>query len=223
MSEASAAPLAGDVAAPVVSSSAPASEQTQGQAPGAATETKEEGSILAAEKPVEEKAAVDPVKPEPAGPVEYTDFKLPDGVAGDSDMFKAFSETGKTLGLKQADAEALVAAVAPELAKQMAAPLEAWQAQRTAWTKEIQNDPIYGGNKLDSHSVAIGRLFDNKDLVDPGMREALRLTGADNNPAIYRTFARLAAVLTEGSHVDGKPAVTPSRSAAQTLYPNQGA
>lgn len=225
MSETSAAPP-GEAPAPLLSS-APGTDPTQGQAEGApATPADEPASLLADAKAEGETAlAAEPEKPaEPAAPakVEYADLKVPEGIAADSASIKTFADTAQELGVPQAQAEALLAAVAPQIAEQLAAPLKQWNDTQREWQGQIKADKDFGGDRLPQTLATMARLLDNQALTDPGMRDALRVTGMGNNPAFFRSFARYATALTEGSHVGGAPPAAPKRTAAETLYPNHG-
>jgi hypothetical protein len=55
------------------------------------------------------------------------------------------------------------------------------------------------------------------------VKEALKITGGGNNPAIIKAFYKMAARLTEGSApVTGKPAAEP-KNPAKLLYGNSTA
>lgn len=91
------------------------------------------------------------------------------------------------------------------------------------WTKEVMADPKIGGDKWPEVKQTIGKLLDNPQFADPGLKEALNYTGAGNNPAIIKSFYNMAKALTEGGHVGGQPAgtkpATPT-TGSHAMYPN---
>ena len=171
---------------------------------------------LIADPPPAEPVVEAPVEP---GPVEYKDLKLPEGIAADDASLGAFTAEAAKLGITQDKAEALLASVAPELVKQLTEPYRIWNDTQRQWQAEIKADPEFGGEKLAGHLTTISRVIDNPALTDPGFRDAVNATGAGNNPAIIRTLARWAALLSEGTHVAGAPAPQP-KTVAQRLYPS---
>ena len=166
------------------------------------------GNILAdaaPETPVVE-APAEPVKAEPVA-TEYKDIKVPEGIAADDPALTEFAAQAAKMGISQENAEALLAQVGPKIAEQLAQPYKVWNDTQAAWQGEIKADATFGGDKLAPTTQAIARLLDNPAFCDPKLREALVFTGAGNNPAVFRTFAKIAAILTEGQHVSGSPAV----------------
>ena len=174
--------------------------------------------------PVEGEAKAD-------APIGYEEFALPDGIAKDSPLLVTFSAEAAKLGIPQDQAQALVTAVGEKLATdakasaeaQAGAQMSAWVQTNEAWQAEIKADPEIGGARFEPMKVNVARLFD--DYVGPlnsperkALNEALLHTGAGNNPAIVRAFAKIAAAHTEGGFVGGSPGRGPVDRAA-LLYP----
>ncbi len=183
-----------------------ASALTAGTEPAADGEAKPEAEAKA------EDAAPEPVK--------YEDFQIPEGLTADDPLVSAFVETVSVKGLSQETAQAVLAELAPKVTEALQAPYREWQAQQTAWLKEINDDPTIGGANLGPVQQRIGRLLADPNFVDAGFAQAMNATGAGNHPAVIRTFAKLAARLTEGEPVrPGAPAQQP-KGLAEKLYPN---
>ena len=71
-------------------------------------------------------------------------------------------------------------------------------------------------HKFEASMASASRAIDR--LAIPGLREALNLTGAGNNPAIVKAFARLGQMVSEeGSCPAGAPPAA-SKSPAETIY-----
>jgi hypothetical protein len=102
--------------------------------------------------------------------------------------------------------------------------MQNWVKLNNDWQTAIKADPEIGGEQFEPMRVNVARLID--DYVGPlnsperkALNQALLLTGAGNNPAIVKLFARIAAAHTEGGPVAGSPArAVPN--AAELLYPN---
>jgi len=156
-------------------------------------------------------------------PVEYTAFELPEGLSAENPALSAFREEAARLGLSQDQAQALVSKVGAQVADAAAAQMAAWTKMNTDWQAAVKADKEIGGDNFEPMRINVARLFD--DFVGPvnsperkALNQALLLTGAGNNPAIVKAFARVAAALGEGRPVTGSPARA-SASTAQLLYP----
>lgn len=197
-----------------------ATEQGQATAPVISSET----SALTAgiEKPAEEGATETEAKAEDAAPepIKYEDFKLPEGTTAEDPLLASFIETASVKGLSQETAQAVIDALGPKVSEALQAPYREWEAQQTAWLKEINDDPSIGGANLAPTQQRIGRLLADPNFVDAGFAAAMNATGAGNHPAVIRTFAKLAARLTEGEPVRPGAPAQPPKSVAEKLYPN---
>src|SRR6185503_5483162 len=89
------------------------------------------------------------------------------------------------------------------------------------WVSEIKADPEIGGVRLEASMASAARAIDR--LGVPGLKEALNLTGAGNNPAVVKAFVRLGQMVSEDRFTPGNdaPPAAP-RSAAQVLYGDSG-
>jgi hypothetical protein len=153
-------------------------------------------------------------------PIVYEDFKLPEGMAKDDPLLTKFADTASKSGLSQEAAQAVIDSLAPQITEAMQAPYKEWEIRQTAWLTEINKDPDIGGSKLPQVQARIGKLLNDRNFVTEDFAQAMIETGAGNHPAVVRTFARLAARLTEAEPVRaGAPAAQP-KSLAERLYPN---
>ena len=161
-------------------------------------------------------------------PEKYTDFKLPEGVELAPETVAEVSILFKEMGLSQANAQKLVDFHSKTLQATVGAatkaPMDAWLAQKATWKTEIKADPEIGG-KLGEVKAAIGSMYaalgpENAALVKD-FKSAMDLTGAGDNPAFIKLFAKLAERLGEGKPVQGnKPPGGPKLSPAQSMYPD---
>jgi len=236
-----AAPAAGAPAAapaapaPAAPAAAPAGEKPAGGAPAdTGTDTVVTASVLtdAPAQPEGDATKGDTPKgdapkgdapKEPAAPVEYTDFELPEGLAKDNATLAAFCEEAGKLGLTQDQAQAIIGKVGGQIAEAANAAAQAWVKTNEGWQAEIKADPEIGGDHFEPMRLNVARLMDDyagapNTPERKALNQALLLTGAGNNPAIVRFIARLAAAHTEGGHVAGAPA-RQQTNPADLLYP----
>lgn len=203
---------------------APTLATDQGQAPAPVISSETSALTAGIEKPAAEgeakpegEAKAEDAAPEP---IKYEDFKLPEGTTAEDPLLASFIETASVKGLSQETAQAVIDALGPKVSEALQAPYREWEAQQTAWLKEINDDATIGGANLAPTQQRIGRLLADPNFVDAGFAAAMNATGAGNHPAVIRTFAKLAARLTEGEPVrQGAPA-QPPKSMAEKLYPN---
>lgn len=143
----------------------------------------------------------------------------------DPEALKPANELFKKLGLNQSGAQELMNIFAENATSLVqateAAATEAWNELRTEWTKAIEADPDVGGAKLPETRAAVSKLFDAYGT--PGLRDALKLTGADNNPDVFKFFAKVAKSLNEGKPIPATPSGRPQpKTAAEVMYPDGG-
>ena len=132
-----------------------------------------------------------------------------------------FAEFKKLAGESQLPAEraqAMLEFGLGELRKAQESQMRVWTETQTQWVDEVKADKEIGGTNLANVQATVARAFDQFGVK--GVREALSFTGAGNNPAIVKTFYRMAKALTEGQHIGGQPPGGP-KTAAQLLYPQK--
>jgi hypothetical protein len=150
-------------------------------------------------------------------PVEYTEFKLPDGVSVDADALASARELFSEARLPQEQAQKFIdLAVSREQAAAERGQ-RAFVELQNKWVSEIKADPDIGGARLNASLAAAARAIDR--LGVPGLKEALSLTGAGNNPAVVKAFVRLGQMISEDRFAPGHVAApAASRSPAETIY-----
>mgnify|MGYP001809768120 CR=1 FL=1 len=160
-------------------------------------------------------APVEPMKPE-----DY-EFDLPEGITPDEGMIGAYREAAAAQGVSKEVAQALLAAVAPQIAERLAAPANLWAEKQAEWSKAVQAHPELGGDKLDgvkaTFTAAVNSVLNEAEGA--ALRQALFETGAGNHPGIILAFARMASQLVEKPPVVGNPPAAAAKSIAAQLYP----
>lgn len=196
-------------------SQAPTESLVTSQAPTAETPPAQPSETKPAEP--EAKPAEGEAKAEGPKPLAVEDLKLPEGMKADD---PALADTLKDLaGLPAETVQKLVDRHA-QLVKQVAdSNSQAWQKLNEQWQSEARADKEIGGEKLDKEVVPLVQKAIDKANI-PGLKEALALTGAGNNPAVIKFAYMMAKTFVENSqHVQGAPAAQP-KSAAEIMYPN---
>lgn len=171
--------------------------------------------------PTADAPAVAPVAPVPA-PV-YEAFKLPENVQLDEAQVGSFKEMlGKFETEHKADHAAMQALgqqmvdfYIAEQTRQEQAQIETWNRTIDGWKDQFIKDPELGGNRKDTTIANCGAMIEqyggNADQITE-LRNAFRVTGMGNHPAMIRLLNNVAKVLSEGQPV---PAIVPK--AATTI------
>lgn len=155
----------------------------------------------------------------------YGDFKLPEGFEANPDGMKAAKEFFAKQGISKDASQGLIDLFAKEMADGVKAVhdanTKAWDDLQTEWKGAIEKDPDYGGEKLAPTRASIDKVMDT--FGDPELRDALKITGANNNPKVFRFLAKVASRLTEGNLIQGGggPAGE-KKSLAERMYPDGG-
>ena len=147
----------------------------------------------------------------------YGEFKLPDGATVDGESLEHATALFKEAGLPQEQAQKFIDLA---LSREQAAATRGVQAfvdLQTKWVSEIKADPEIGGTRFEASMASAGRAIDR--LGVPGLKEALNLTGAGNNPAIVKAFVRLGQMVSEDRFAPGKDAPpAAARTPAEVIY-----
>jgi len=213
---------AGDAAAGGGAPAAAAAPAAEGAAaPAAAAATVEAPDSLLGAKPAEEAKPAEAAKPEDAKPIEYSDFKLPEGVNLAPEKLTEFKAIAAEAKMPQEAAQKLVDLYTAEIKQAIDAPMNAWKDLQTQWRDEVKNDPVIGGANLEKNLAATKAGLVNLLGESAGkFFDALNITGAGNNPEIVRGLMKAAAPHAPATPIKGSPAGSSgTKSAGSTLYP----
>jgi hypothetical protein len=177
-----------------------------------------------------------PKTPTPGVPETYQ-FRAPDNYTIDPAALAEATPVFKELGLTQDQAQRLVdIQIAREIALAKA-PDEAVRQMRDSWRGKTTSDPELlatvdknsGKTGMDAVKVNIARTLAVLPVdLQVEFKDAMNLTGAGDHPAFVKAFNKLAAFVTEGSHVAGngpapggqvKPGTSARPTAAEAMYP----
>lgn len=156
----------------------------------------------------------------PKGAPEKYEFKPIDGVQLATEVVDKFSEVAKELNLPQEAAQKVLDKVAPVIAAQQLAAVE---AVNTKWIADVKADKEIGGEKLEANLAVAKKARDA--FGTPELRTLLQETRLGNNPEVIRFFYKVGQAISEDKFVPGgkntpgaKPGATPTEAQAQRLY-----
>jgi len=167
--------------------------------------------------------------PEPVVPLALTDITLPEGFADviltagadgapDTTLLGSALEVMNDTNLSPKERLQKLVDLQQQAGQLGAQAQEkSWTDMQNQWRKEATELPNIGGAKLPETLAQIKKGLDSIG-VQPGFYEAMRLTGAGNNPHIISALAKLTSGLVEGSPVLGDPPKG-KLTMAQKLYP----
>ena len=140
---------------------------------------------------------IDEAKPADPSTFDPTKLKLDEGLNIDTKdpSFNEFAEITKKHGLKQEAAQEYVDLYAKTVKSAADKPYQIWRDTQKGWQDEVMADSELGGKNFDNVRRVVGGAL--QEYGDPGVKSALDFTGAGNNPAIIRTFYRMAKALAE--------------------------
>ncbi len=181
------------------------------------------------EPPKEEPPKEEPPKeePKPKAPEEYAEFAIPEGTALDEQTATEFKGLAKELDLTQEQAQKLLDFGGGKLRTQIEAPYKLWAKTQADWQAEVKADPELGGTKFQDTRKSAAQVFvpgESNPFVKneaeaQSLRDALNMTGAGNNPAMVRFFARIGKLLAEPGPLTGGPVKDTADTLLAKMYP----
>ncbi|WP_175982558.1 peptidase [Caballeronia zhejiangensis] len=210
------ATTASDAASPA---SAPAAE-----AATPATQPTDSATLLdGAAKPTEGDAPKPGDKPaEEAKPIEYTDFKVPEGVELKGEALDELKAFAKEKGLSQEDAQKLVDLGAKQSQAFQTQVAEQAKAQSAEWAAQTKGDKEIGGDALPENLAAAKQALDK--FGSPELKSLLNQSGLGNHPEVVRFMVKAGKAISEDGRLVTGAAGQKDRSATpieNRLYPNQ--
>ena len=213
--------------------------------PTTTTTTSPDTSITTdAPKPsTDPKPFADPALKDPAAKVDAPvvpdkyEFKAPDNYTLNPTAYEAAIPVFKELGLTNDQAQKLVDLQIKREIALAKAPQDAVETMRRDWRGKVEADADLkatvdknsGKTGMDAVKINIARTLSVLPVdLQVEFKDAMNLTGAGDHPAFIKAFNKLAAFVTEGSHVAGKgpsdlgqqkPGTNTRPSAAEAMYP----
>lgn len=155
----------------------------------------------------------------PAAPeLKLDTVKFPEGMKLEGETRGAFERA-----IQESDpnkrAQALLDLYAGEAKKAQEGAYKTFNDMNKQWVDAVKADSEIGGDNWANTQRTIAKALDT--FGTPGVRQALNLTGAGNNPDVIKTFYKMAKALAEGGHASGSPpAQTGEKGLAELMYPN---
>lgn len=163
-------------------------------------------------------AATQAVAPAPAQ-TQQTDawaLSLPEGMQLNQGFASKYSECAQALGMNAEQASQLIGRMQPVLD---AMEQDTVAEMRSEWAKQSQNDPEFGGEKLNENLAIAKRglsAFDNKGELLALLEE----TGLGNHPAVIRFLYRAGQGVSEDGIVNGAAGSRSEAAIAARMYPS---
>ena len=151
------------------------------------------------------------------GAPEHYAFKPVEGVQFSEAVLGSFSEVARELNLTQDAAQQMLDRVAPAIAHQQQAAIQAVNEQ---WVSQVKADKEIGGDRL-QQNLAIAKKARDAFGTD-GLRTLLNESRIGNHPEMIRFFVRAGQAISEDSFVAGgtRPPAG-GKDAATVLYGKQ--
>ena len=175
------------------------------EAPAEGAEQAQEGQQAPAEGEAQaegEKPAEGQQEAQKPAPEDYT-LEAGEGFNVPEDNLKSFTEACKAAKLSKAQAEAMLS-----WHRGFAGDVQKLQAQQESamlagWQKQIMEDPEIGGGQWKATVADCRRALAWAD-TDGSLRQLLKETHADYNPAVVRCIARIGRAMREDRFITGK-------------------
>lgn len=150
-------------------------------------------------------------------PVTADQLTIPEGLQFEGEAADEFLALINEPPESRADfANSLIEAHTKILQQTADAYAQQWQETQEDWRRQVRELPEFGGANLDRSQAGIAQLLDR--YGDAEAAEAFQITGAGNNPAIYRMLARVAKDLNEAAPVGGTPPAGAPKDRASRMY-----
>lgn len=215
-----------------MSETAATTEQTAAETQTTTAETQEQqtGTLLgtqptdqqkteaADEKPAEEQKTEEQ-KTEAPPEFKFEDLKLPENYIVSDEMKDKISAIAKEKTLSADTLQPLLDLHNEQIALMQKAQSDAWATLNEKWLGEVKAMPEFSGEKLVAAQATVAKALD--EYGTPEARQAFDLTGAGNNPAIFRLIHNMAKALSEGtSTTGGNPVAKQQGSIEDVFYPS---
>ena len=135
----------------------------------------------------------------PVGAPEEYEFTAPENSSISEDVLEVYKEAAREADLSQEAAQAIVDKIAPAIAKQQEAQV---QAIRQEWIDTSKNDKEFGGDELQANLGVAKEALEK--FGTPELTQLLNETGLGNHPELIRCLYRVGKTLKQDNFVDGK-------------------
>ncbi len=149
-------------------------------------------------------------------PIEYTDFKVPEGMEVDKDALADFLPYAQAQKLSQEDAQKYIDIFAKGAERVAKANADNWVNLKKTWVETAKSDKEIGGERYDE-SVKLAKLAIDK-LGTKELVMALETTGFGDNPEFIRIFSKVGKIIEADGFNFGGAMGEGSRNRAEIMY-----
>lgn len=169
------------------------------------------------EQPIEEPAAEGEDEPPAPRTADSYAITLPEGFEINQESMDSFRGMAAEANLTDDAAQSLFDIHLAELTRLAERSDTAFRELNETWQREIREDAEVGGEKFEATRTAVSKALDL--YGSPEARRAFDITGAGNNPSIFRFIAKMAQALQEGTpRQQGSPAPKRITNSREALY-----
>lgn len=147
-----------------------------------------------------------------AGPVDYTDFTVPEGYTLEGEVGDKFKAVAKELGLNQEQAQKLIDIDV----QRVQAQTESVHKATLEWQTMAKADKEIGGEALDANVAIAKKALDA--FGSPALKELLLNSGLGNHPEFIRVFCKIGKAISDDGFVPGGK--NQGGGDARSRYPN---
>lgn len=177
-------------------------------------EKKTEGnkSLLAQSQEDKSKDGVDQSKDGQSKPVEYQNFKLPEGISLNEQLIGEFKNVAKGLNLSQEQAQKLIDLQTKGMIEAKQAQDAAYAEIKKEWRDEVTKEL---GANFKAEMFKANKALDT--FGTPELREEMEAAGLLDNPQVLRFLRNVGGAISEDTHAGGEKKPGP-RSLAERMY-----
>lgn len=177
--------------------------------------TADDTKTAADKKAADEKAAANDTK---ANPFKVEEIKLPEGMEIDPAVSKDFTALVNEFGIGRDAVAKLVDLQAGFMKSTSERDTANWTKTQDEWKANVMADKDIGGDKNPEAMARVAFLRDAYGKNLPGLKTALDMTGAGNNPDFIKWIVNISKDLVEGTLVSGGAPATGAKSDAELIY-----
>lgn len=169
----------------------------------------------AEKKAADEKAAANDTK---TNPFKVEEIKLPEGMEIDPAVSKDFTALVNEFGIGRDAVAKLIDLQAGFMKSTSERDTANWTKTQDEWKANVMADKVIGGDKNPEAMARVAFLRDTYGKELPGLKQALDMTGAGNNPDFIKWIVNISQDLVEGKMLSANQPALGAKSDAALIY-----